>query len=401
MSRSAQPLSQTEFIALMAMVFATVAFSIDAMLPALPEIAQELTPADTNRAQLILTSFVLGMGVGTFFAGPLSDRFARKRVMVGGALVYCAGAALAWLAPTLELVLLGRVVQGLGAAGPRIVSMAMIRDLYKGREMARVISFGMLVFTLVPAVAPLIGAQIMHLTGWRGIFPAFITFSVVSMLWLWFRQPETLAPDARRPFRLAPLIAATREVLGHPIVRLSILVQAMVFAMLFGALSQIQPLFADVFGKGDSFPLWFALLALLSAPASLLNASLVVRMGMRRILGLALGGQALFSGTMAALFWSGALPDTLAFAAFFIWITGLFFTTGLTLGNVNAIAMEPMGHIAGMAASVISALATVAGVVVAVPLGLAYDGTARPMALAAAILSAVAWGMARRLPRTG
>jgi MFS transporter, DHA1 family, multidrug resistance protein len=401
MKRMQNNLSQAEFIALVAMMFATVAFSIDAMLPALPEIAQELTPRDPNRAQLILTSFVLGMGIGTFFAGPLSDSFGRKRVIVWGGVLYCLGAALAWAAPTLELVLLGRVVQGLGAAAPRIVTMAMVRDLHSGRAMARIMSFAMMVFTLVPAVAPLIGAQIMAFTGWRGIFGAFLVFSVLSIGWVTLRQPETLAPDHRRPFRLAPLAAATREVLTTRVVVVAILIQSALFGMLFGALSQIQPLFSQTFGKGDSFPLWFALIALLSAPASLLNATFVLRLGMRRILGLSLGGVAVFSGVMAAVFWAGILPPSLAFAGFFLWVTGLFFSVGLTLGNLNALAMEPMGHIAGLAASVISAIATVVGVGLAVPLGLAFDGTAQPIALGAAILSMLAWVLLQTMPRRG
>jgi DHA1 family bicyclomycin/chloramphenicol resistance-like MFS transporter len=391
-------MSTQEFIALVAMLFATIAFSIDAMLPALPEIAAELTAQTPNRAQLILTFFVLGMGIGTFIAGPLSDSFGRKPVILWGAVLYCAGAGLAWAGESLEMVLLGRLVQGLGAAGPRIVTVAVIRDLHAGREMARIMSFAMMVFTLVPAVAPLIGAQIITITGWRGIFGAFILFSIVSVGWMMMRQPETLPQPARRPFRATLLVAATREVLSNRIVVMSILIQSMLFGMLFAALSQIQPLFAETFDRRESFPLWFAALALLSAPASLLNAALVVRLGMRRILGLALGTQALFSGSMAALFWSGLLPDSLAFAGFFLWMTGLFFSVGLTLGNVNALAMEPMGHIAGLAASVISALATIAGVVVAIPLGLTFDGTARPIALGVALLAASAWAVLRTLP---
>jgi DHA1 family bicyclomycin/chloramphenicol resistance-like MFS transporter len=185
----------------MGTIFATVAFSIDAMLPALPEIAAELTPEDANRAQLILTSFVLGMGIGTLVAGPLSDALGRKRVILMGAALYLLGAGLALIAPSLEMILLARVIQGIGAAGPRVVSLAMIRDLYSGRAMAQIVSYAMLIFTLFPAVAPLIGAAIIAGFGWRAIFVAFLIFSLVSVGWLTLRQPETLAPEARRPLR--------------------------------------------------------------------------------------------------------------------------------------------------------------------------------------------------------
>ncbi|WP_413855420.1 MFS transporter, partial [Albidovulum sp.] len=167
-----------EFIVLLAMMFAMTAFSIDAMLPAMPEIAADLSPEAPNRAQLIVTSFVFGMGLGTFLTGPLSDALGRRRVIIGGATLYCLGAALAWVAPSLWLVLAARLLQGLGVAGPRVAAMALVRDLYAGRQMARIVSITMMVFVLVPAVAPLIGSFIIAGFGWRGIFPAFIVFAV-------------------------------------------------------------------------------------------------------------------------------------------------------------------------------------------------------------------------------
>ncbi|WP_323041171.1 MFS transporter [Gemmobacter sp.] len=379
-----------EFIALMAMLFATIAFSIDAMLPALPEIGLELSPESPNRAQLILTSFVLGMGIGTFVTGPLSDSFGRRRMILAGSALYCVGAAMAWAAPTLEGVLIGRLVQGLGAAGPRIVAVAMVRDLYAGRQMARIMSFAMMIFTLVPAVAPLVGTWIIAFAGWRGIFLAFVLFSAVSMVWLMARQPETLPPAARSPLRMAPLMAAAREVMMHRVVQVSIAMQAMLFAALFGTLSQIQYLFDQTYGRGDSFPYWFAGIALVSGSASLLNAQLVMKLGMRRMVRLALVAQVAISGAVAVLTLGGLVPGGAGFALFLVWVCGVFFMTGFTLGNINAIAMEPLGRVAGMAASLIAAVATVAGVALAVPLGLAFDGSIGPLALGVAGLAALA-----------
>lgn len=389
-SATAPRLPLPEFIALMAMLFATIAFSIDAMLPALPEIGAELAPDMPSKAQLILTSFVLGMGLGTFITGPLSDSFGRRRMILIGSGLYCIGAAMAWAGPTLEAVLIGRLVQGLGAAGPRIVAVAMVRDLYSGRQMARIMSFAMMIFTLVPAVAPLVGTWIIALGGWRGIFAAFILFSAVSMVWQVSRQPETLPPAMRSPMRVAPLLAAGREVMAHRAVQVSIAMQAMLFAALFGTLSQIQYLFDQTYGRGDSFPYWFAGIALASGTASLLNAQLVMRLGMRRMVRVALLVQVAASGSVALATLSGLVPAGAGFVLFLIWICGVFFMTGFTLGNINAIAMEPLGHVAGMAASLISALATVAGVMLAVPLGLAFDGTIGPLALGVATLAGLA-----------
>lgn len=392
-------LSQGEFIALTAMLFATIAFSIDAMLPALPEIAASYTPDAPNRAQLVVTSFVFGMGAGTLFAGPLSDALGRKRTIMAGALLYCLGAALAAVAPSLEWLLAARVVQGLGAAGPRVVSLAMVRDLYAGRQMARVISFAMMIFTLVPAFAPLIGGGIMHLAGWHGIFVAFILFSLLSMLWLGLRQPETLPPAARRPLNGTALVAALREVLGNRIALTTIAVQTLVAASLFALISSTQQIFDQRFDRGDSFAYWFALIALFSGSASFINARLVVRLGMRVLVSFTLRAQVVLSGGFALAMWLNLLPAPLDFAAFVLWSVTVFMMVGMTLGNLNALALEPLGHIAGMAASVAGSVSTVLAVGLAVPLGLAFDGTPVPLATGILVLVALGAGLMARLPR--
>lgn len=370
-------LSQPEFIALMAMLFATIAFSIDAMLPALPEIAAELTPEDVNRAQLIVTSFVFGMGFGTLLAGPLSDSFGRKPVIVAGAALYCAAAALAWVAQSLELALLARLVQGIGAAGPRVVAIAMVRDLYVGRQMARIMSLVFLIFALVPAIAPSLGALIIHLAGWRAIFAAFIGFAVLSVGWLMIRQAETLPIAARRPLSLREVARNVVEVLSNRIVRLSILAQTMSFGTLFATLSSTQPVFDVTFDQAGQFHLWFAAIAVLAASASAINARLVVRLGMRRMVRGVLTGQIGISTGFLLMSWIG-WPEALHLWAYFFWVTSVFFMAGMTLGNLNAIAMEPMGHIAGTAASVVGSVSTMGSVLLAVPIGLMFDGTPIP-----------------------
>ena len=223
MSRMSRP----EFIALIAMMFATIAFSVDAMLPALPEISDELSPLDPNRATLIITVFLAGMGIGTFFVGPMSDAMGRKPVIVGGAAVYIVGAAVAGTAETLELVVAARLLQGVGAAGPRVVAMAIMRDMYTGRVMARMLSIAMSIFVIFPALAPMIGTGIIYLFDWRAIFGAFVLFSAISVTWLMIRLPESLPPESRRAMRLPLMLGAVREMVSHPMVRLSIIVQTL------------------------------------------------------------------------------------------------------------------------------------------------------------------------------
>ncbi len=385
-----------EFTVMIAMLFATVAFSIDAMLPALPEIAAELTPDAVNHAQLILTAFVLGMGAGTAIAGPISDATGRKPAIVGGFALYIAGAILAHYAPTIELLLAARVIQGLGAAGPRIVGLALVRDLYEGREMARVTSFAMTIFMIVPAVAPSIGAVIIGLAGWRAVFLAFVVFALIAAVWLGQRQPETLAPPRRRPLSGRNILSAAREVLANRDVRIYTVVMTLGFGQMFALLSTAQQLFDVTYGQGKNFPLWFALMAAIAASATFLNAKLVMRVGMRRLATDAYLWQAISSSVVLALVLGGIGTGAAGFAVFFLWGASVFFMAGLTFGNLNALALQRMGHIAGMAASVIASISTIMAVLIAGPLGQTFDGTAVPVIVGVVICSALAWLLMRR-----
>lgn len=395
-----QRLGQTEFIALMAMVVATVAFSIDAMLPALPQIGAALSPDNLNNAQLIITSFVLGMGIGTMFTGPLSDAYGRKPVMIAGAVVYVVGCGLAWAAQSLELMLAARVLMGLGASGPRVVAMALARDIYQGRDMARIMSFVMAVFALVPALAPTLGHFIILGFGWRAIFAAFMLFSVITLLWLLIRQPETLMPGNRRPLSIAALYTATAQMFAHRTARLSIAVQTLVFGILFIVLSSTQQVFDVTFGQGAHFHYWFGGIAILAASASLLNARLVMRLGMRAIIKAMLTIQIGITLAMIAITAIDG-PYWLAFGTYVIWVTGNFFQAGLTIGNLNALAMEDMGHIAGLAASIIAAISTIGAVLIAAPIALMFDGTPLPMAVGALVAASIALWLTTKIKRPG
>ena len=393
-------LSQPEFIALVAMLAATIAFSIDAMLPALPQIAEELSPDNLNRAQLILTSFVLGIGIGTFFTGPLSDAFGRKPVMVWGAVLYIIATSIAWASTSMEMMLISRVIMGLGAAGPRVVAMAMVRDIYGGREMARIMSFVMMVFALIPALAPTMGHYIIIGFGWRAIFVAFIFFSLATSVWLILRQPETLSIKDRRSLDMKSLMSGAREVFSIPTTRLSIMIQTLTFGTLFASLSSTQQLFDVTYGQGENFHLWFGGIAIIATSASIVNAKFVVSLGMRAIIKMTFIGQIILSALLVVITLTDG-PYWLTFGMFVIWTIGIFMQAGLTIGNLNALAMEPVGHLAGIAASIIAALSTVGAVMIAVPIGLAFNGTPLPMAIGTLICVIIGLWLTTKIKRPG
>ena len=384
-------MSQREFVALNAMLFAVVAIAIDSMLPALPEIAATLSPQDPNLAQLVVTSFIFGMGTGTLIAGPLSDSFGRKPVMLACAGLYILGAAACFLAPSLETLLAARVVMGLGAAGPRAVGSALIRDLYKGRDMARIMSFVMMVFTLVPAVAPLMGQGVILLAGWRALFLVVMVFSLVVHTWFVLRQVETLPPAARRALSLGQIAAAGRELLTHRIALISTVCQALTAGALFANLSSMQGIFEQYFDRAASFPLWFTVIAICAMSGSVINARFVMRLGMRRMVRTAYLVQMILTVVTLAAFSLGLVSGIAAFALFMVWTIASFATMGLTMGNLNALAMENLGHIAGFASSLIASISTVASTLLAIPVGQAFDGTPLPLMTGALIFSGLAF----------
>ncbi|MEM7752344.1 MAG: multidrug effflux MFS transporter [Pseudomonadota bacterium] len=391
------PISQLELVSLLAMLSATVAFSLDAMLPALPQIGDALSPDNPNRVQLVVGSFVLGLGLGTFFTGALSDAFGRRPVAVVGALIYCIAALVAAFSPNLETLLIARFVQGLGAAGPRITAMAIARDLFSGRRMAQVISYVIFVFTLTPIFAPSMGWAIAQVFGWRGIFASFAVFSVISMAWLLIRLPETLPPENVRPFRARKLMEGAREVLGNRRVVLATLVQTLIFGTLFSALATSQQIFGEVFDKEDTFALWFGLMALLASGANLINARIVVRLGMRTVVWRALLVTGVLTLVYVLLQVGQAIPGALAFPLTFIWLTSLFYLAGFGIGNMNALALEPLGHMAGMAASIVTAIATIGAGLLTIPIGLAFNGTVLPLSVGVLVLVGLALVLLRQL----
>ena len=247
-------ISTAEFVAIMAMLVATVAISIDGMLPALSIIADELTPLRPNNAQMILSFFVAGMAAGTLIVGPLSDSFGRKPIIYYGASLYIFTSAVCVLSPSLEVILISRFLQGVGASAPRVVAQALVRDFYKGREMARISSFIMIIFALVPAIAPLLGSFVMLAFNWRFIFLMFIAFVAASTMWMAFRIDESVTKEKRIEFNLKQVVLAFKEVLSNQMILTSIITLVFAYGILFIGIFLIQPVFEQVFNRASTFP---------------------------------------------------------------------------------------------------------------------------------------------------
>ncbi len=380
-----------EFVVIVSLMFSLIAFGTDAMLPSLPAIAADLQLSDVNQAQLVITTFVLGTGLGQLFFGPMSDATGRKPAISAGILLFLIGCVICFYVDDLKWMLIGRFIQGLGVSGPRTVTIAMVRDLYKGREMARVMSFSFGIFVLVPAVAPSVGQAIMGIYGWRSIYLAFILFAVFAWAWMLLRQVESHPPERRRMLLRSELLSAVKEVLTNRIVLIFMGIQTLLLGGLFAYLSSAQQIYVDSFGVGDKFPLYFATVALTSGLAAFINGSLVMRLGMRRMCKFAIALSTL--SALAALGFQIWGPESLLLGAFLAWSIVSFLCMSLVLGNVNALAMEPMGHIAGLASAVIGASATLGAVLIAAPIGLAFDGNPLPLLASHFVLYLLAYGL--------
>ena len=380
-----------EFVALMALLTSLVALSIDAMLPALSEIGADLGVARPNDSQWIITSLFLGLAVGQMIYGPISDSTGRKPAIYAGLVLFIAGCLLSLFATTFTTMLAGRFLQGIGAAGPRIVTIALVRDQYQGREMARIMSFVMMVFILVPALAPAIGQVLLIFAHWRMIFAGFLILAVIVFIWFALRQVETLTPDRRSAFSWKRIAQAIRETCTNRIALGYTITAGMIFGAFVGFLSSAQQIFQQQYDLGVQFPAYFAVLALSIGSASFVNAKLVIRYGMRALSKHALR---LFCGIslifVVIVYLTSGHPPLVALMAYFM---SSFCCLGILFGNFNALAMDPLGHIAGTAAAVIASLTTLMSLSLGTIIGQAYDGTVMPLIIGFTCLGLMALGV--------
>lgn len=369
-----------EFIVLLALMSALDAFAIDAMLPALGEMGKDLNLANDNQRQLIITSIFFGFSFGVLAYGFISDRYGRRAPVIAGFLVFIVATGICTYSHDLKTLLAGRVLQGVGAAGPYVLAVAIVRDRYDGRDMAQIMSLIMMVFIGVPMVAPFIGQYLQLIAGWRSIFVALAVYAVIVLVWFYIRQPETLKPENRKPLTWTSVSRATRQILSDRQALSYLLVLGVISGAFIAYLSTAQQVFHDMYGLGEKLPLTIACLATTYGIACFTNAKLVQALGMRKLVGFALMlvicSSAVYALVILVLGHNPSLPYHLIYMAMVI------FSFGFLFENVVTLALETMGDLAGAAMSVITALSTLMAVVISYLVGALLNTTVLPLAVA-------------------
>jgi DHA1 family bicyclomycin/chloramphenicol resistance-like MFS transporter len=374
-SVSKRELSRWEFIALIAGIMAMNSLAIDVMLPALPYMGQSLGVTNENERQLVIAAYMLGFGVAQLGFGPISDRFGRRPPLLVGIAIYVCAALLAVFAPSFMLLLVLRAIQGLGAAATRVVATSVVRDRFSGRDMAEVMSLAFMVFMALPVVAPSIGQAILLAGSWQDIFVFMMALATVIGTWAYFRLPETLSVERRRPLSISAVTDGFRLVLTNRVAFFYGLSGMFLFGGMFGFISSAQQIYVDIYGLGPYFPIAFALTAGVMMAANFINARIVHRLGMRRISHTAVLAIIAFSGVLTAWSYFALVP----LPAFFCIITTVMFLYGFAPNNINSLSMEPLGAVAGTASSVFGFMQTVGGAILGSVTGQVFNGTVTPV----------------------
>jgi len=364
-----------EFVALMAALMASNAMAIDSMLPALPAIAHALGASGENQRQLVITFYLLGFGAAQIGYGPLSDRFGRKGLLVGGLVLYALFATLAGLASSFELLLAARAMQGVAAAATRVLVVSIVRDRFHGPAMARVMSLTMIVFMIVPILAPFFGQAVIAVGSWRHIFIGLGAYGLLLAAWVLVRLPETLAPANRRALSFRSIGEAARLTLGNRQSIGNAVVQTLAIGALFSFVNSIQQVVEDVLHRPALLPVVFACVAGPMALSSYANSRLVMRLGSRRLLLRALACFTAAAGLHLAV--AASFGETLW--AFIPLQAATMACFGLIGANAGALAMEPLGHVAGTASSLQGVLTTIGGALIGFAVGQSFDGTTIPL----------------------
>lgn len=366
-----------EFIALAAALMALNALAVDIMLPALQQMGSDLGIESENHRQFVISAYIGAFAIGQLVFGPLSDRFGRRPPLMFGLVVYVVAALAAAIAPTFTMLLVLRFIQGLGAAATRVIAVSVVRDRFGGRQMAEVMSLVFMVFMIIPVVAPGIGQVVLLFGTWHMIFIFMGLIALAISIWAALRLPETLHPEFRRPLSVASVLQGFGIVLSNRIALWYTLATMVVFGALFGFINSAQQVYVGIYGLGTLFPVVFAAIAGMMAVSSFINSRLVMRFGMRRLSHGALCG---FFFVCTIWFVSMLVYGQLPLPVFIAMFAAAMFQFGLIGSNFNALAMEPLGAVAGTASSVLGFLQTFGGGLIGALIGQAFDGTTVPLA---------------------
>ncbi len=367
-----------------------VALAIDALLPAISNIGIAINSLDPTDNQLLITMIFLGLGVGQLFFGPLSDSFGRKPIVYMGFGLFAVASAVCVFAPSLEIMIFGRIMQGIGLSAPRTIAISIIRDTYKGDYMAKIMSFVTAFFILVPVVAPAIGKWIMDAFGWEAIFYVQLFFALVVAIWFWKRQVETLRPHYKIPFSGRVFVSGLREFIKHRETVAFTFTSGFVTGSFLVYLSASQHVFEDQYGLTESFPYIFAGLACSVGLSTFLNGTLVMRFGMRKLALMAQMAFCAIAVIYVIVFYGSPNPNV---AVLILFLFAQFFCLGFLWGNFRSIAMEPIGHIAGIGAAINGFVSTIMAVPIANYIGSFVLGTVWPMFVGLAICGLFSLGI--------
>lgn len=385
-----QKRSQLEFVVLMAALMSIVALSIDAVLPALPSIGAYLNVGDPLDNPKLITSIFLGLGFGQLILGPLSDSFGRKPMVYIGFVIFIIASVICITTKNFEVMILGRVLQGVGLAAPRTMSIAMVRDSYDGDHMSKILSIVVMVFILVPVVAPTLGQFIIKHYDWKIIFWFNLVFGILVMLWFWLRQPETLHERYKKSFRFSIYKTGTLQFLRIRPAVIYTLLSGFITGSFMVYLSTSQRIFEKQYNLAEEFPLIFASLAIAVGLATFMNSQLVLRFGTKRIVHWAMWSFVLISLVFLVVFGSGENPSVGVLIGFF---AVQFFCIGFLFGNLRSLAMAPIGHIAGIGSALNGFISTVMAVPIANYIGSFVVDSVTPLFIGFLVCGIISLGL--------
>ncbi len=364
-----------------------VALAIDAILPAISDIGLAIKSYNATDNQLLITMIFLGLGVGQLFFGPLSDAYGRKPIVYWGFAVFTVGSIICLFAPSLNVMLIGRILQGIGLSAPRTMTISIIRDTYSGDYMARVMSFVTAFFILIPVVAPAIGKIILDGFGWEAIFYLQLGFALVVVVWFWRRQAETLRQEYKIPITRHVFFDGFKEFVKYSDTVAFTIISGFITGAFLVFLSASQHIFETQYNLKEAFPYIFAALAISIGLSTFTNGTLVLRFGMRKLSFMALLSFCVIAVAYVVLFWNQPNPHVAVLVGF---LFVQFFCLGFLWGNFRAIAMEPVGHIAGIAAAINGFISTLFSVPIATFIGQYLEDTVWPMFVGLAICGTIA-----------